>query len=330
MRIRPPTLSGVAIGAAVVLVLMASTATAAALITSANIKDGTVASADLKNNNIASKDIKDGTVATADLKNNNIASKDIKDGTVSSADLTNNGVASGDIQDGTVSSADIQDGTIAAADLGSAAYSGPHWGIVDRNVIGNGDSYLRSGPFEALSNPPPDGIGSLGIRTGSNQDAAAFGNDIDFQGVFVNDLVSVGFSVFTTIENNALAPNNMPSIKIEIVPNLDGGGPGFSTMVYSPDNVLPGLWTNIDADADPDPHWGLSGALADGECGINGPRCTFGELKDFLDDGAPDSVILTVYVGKGRDYAFSGAVDSLVIQNQKFDFEPFGVITKTP
>jgi hypothetical protein len=35
-------------------------------------------------------------------------------------------------------------------------------------------------------------------------------------------------------------------------------------------------------------------------------------------------------VTKGRDYAFSGAVDALRINNQVFDFEPFGVYTRTP
>jgi hypothetical protein len=63
---------------------------------------------------------------------------------------------------------------------------------------------------------------------------------------------------------------------------------------------------------------------------INGARCTFEQLLDYLDDGAPDATILTVQVGKGRDFAFSGAVDSLIINDQKFDFEPFGVITTTP
>ena len=308
MRVRPPTFSGVAIGAAVVLIVTATTATAAALITSADIKDNTVQSKDLKNNNIASADIKDATITSADIKNNVVVSGDIKDGTIAAADLSS-----------------------ATVDSLKTTYSGPKWGIVDRNVIGNGDSYLRSGPFEALGqDPPPDGIGSLGIRTGSPADAAAFGNEIDFQGDPVQGLVSVGFSVFTTGENNGVAANNMPAIKIEIIPNLDGGGPGFSTMVYQPDNSLPGVWTSIDAVADPGLHWGLTGGLANGECGINGARCTFEDLIDFLDDGAPDALILTVQVGKGRDFAFSGAVDSLVINNEKFDFEPFGVITTTP
>ena len=80
MRVRPPTLSGVALGAVVVLIVTAATATAAALITSADIKNNTVASVDLKNNNIVSADIKDGTISSADIKNNIVASADIKDG----------------------------------------------------------------------------------------------------------------------------------------------------------------------------------------------------------------------------------------------------------
>jgi hypothetical protein len=91
-----------------------------------------------------------------------------------------------------------------------------------------------------------------------------------------------------------------------------------------------GVWSHLDADADPDPRWGLTGATFAGtECDINGARCTYEQLLDCLDDGAPDAVILTVQVGKGRDFAFSGAVDSLIINDQKFDFEPFGVITTT-
>jgi hypothetical protein len=123
----------------------------------------------------------------------------------------------------------------------------------------------------------------------------------------------------------------MPAIRIEIDPKLDDPTANLSTMVYKPDNGRPGVWSHLDADADPDPRWGLTGATFAGtECDINGARCTFEQLLDYLDDGAPDATILTVQVGKGRDFAFSGAVDSLIINDQKFDFEPFGVITTTP
>jgi hypothetical protein len=322
MRIRPPTLSGVALGAVVVLIVTATAATAAKLITGADIKDGTVASADLKNNDVKSADIKDGAVASAEIKNEEVKSADINGGAVASAEIKNN----------SVTSADILDGTIATADLSSAAvnslkttYSGPQWSIVDRNVIGNGDSYLRSGPFT-----PPAGIGSLGIRTGSPDDAAAFGNQVDFFGMSVAELTNVVYSVYTTGENNSRAVNNMPAIKIEINPNLSTIESSFSTMVYQPPNTLGGVWTEIDADADDGLHWGLTGAAFAGTvCDINLARCTFDQLQGFLNDGDPPARIRTVQIGKGRDFAFSGAVDALIINDQMFDFEPFGVITTT-
>jgi hypothetical protein len=71
----------------VVLIVTATTATAAALITSADIKDGTIQSVDIKNNTIASADIKDGTVSSADIANGTITSGDIKDLTIALSDL---------------------------------------------------------------------------------------------------------------------------------------------------------------------------------------------------------------------------------------------------
>jgi hypothetical protein len=324
MRIRPPTLSGVAIGAVVVLIVTATAATAAKLITGADIKDGTIASADLKNEEVKSADINAAAVASAEIKNEEVKSADINGGAVASAELKNNSVASADILDGTIATADLSS---AAVNSLKTTYSGPQWSIVDRNVLGNGDSYLRSGPFT-----PPAGIGSLGIRTGSPDDSAAFGNQVDFFGDFVDELTSVGYSVFTTGENNGRAPNNMPQIKIEIDPNLQAPNPttSFSTMVYAPTNSFAGVWDAIDADADEGLHWGLTGtAFAGTECDINGPRCTFQQLQGYLDDGDPRARIQTVQIGKGRDFAFSGAVDALIINDQMFDFEPFGVITTT-
>jgi hypothetical protein len=68
----------------------------------------------------------------------------------------------------------------------------------------------------------------------------------------------------------------MPAIRIEIDPNLDDPTANLSTMVYKPDNGRPGVWSHLDADADPDPRWGLTGATFAGtECDINGARCTF-------------------------------------------------------
>ncbi len=51
------------------------------------------------------------------------------------------------------------------------------------------------------------------------------------------------------------------------------------------------------------------------------------EVQDYLNDG--DGVDATIYIaqiGRGRYFAFSGAVDDLVINNTKDNFEPFGVM----
>jgi hypothetical protein len=110
MRIKPPTLSGVALGAVVVLIVTATGATAAALITSADIKDGT----------IKSVDINDGEVKSADINGGAVASSELKDGEVKSADINGGAVASSELKDNSVASADILDGTLTLTDINNA------------------------------------------------------------------------------------------------------------------------------------------------------------------------------------------------------------------
>ena len=44
------------------------------------------------------------------------------------------------------------------------------------------------------------------------------------------------------------------------------------------------------------------------------------------ENGVPDAKVYSLAISKGRDYAFSGAVDDLVINDTMYDFEPTGVI----
>ncbi len=174
----------------------AGVTTAQNLITSADIKDGAVKTADLGKGAVNSPKIADGQVKTADLGKGAVKSPKIADGQVKSADLANGGVNSAKIANGGVANADlannavnsakIANGGVANADLANnavnsakvadntiscerrhslngddrrsatsapaaqtaltAIYSGPNWGVIDRNVISNGDSYLRAGP----------------------------------------------------------------------------------------------------------------------------------------------------------------------------------------
>ena len=68
---------------------------------------------------------------------------------------------------------------------------------------------------------------------------------------------------------------------------------------------------------------------ADDRCGLNGSRCTFAEVLAYLaaniDASQGDATLFTVQITKGRDFAFSGAVDALVLGDTTYDFEPLGV-----
>jgi hypothetical protein len=320
-------------------------------VNSAKIVDGQVGRSDLGNNAVNSAKIVDGQVPTADIGNNAVNSAKIADGTVGKGDLGSNAVNSAKIVDGQVLTADIgndavtsakiDDGSIATGDLSAGAisdlteFSGGNWGIVDRNVIGNGDSYLRSGPvggeipdIPAVS--PPLGVGSLGIRTGSPDDKAAFGNQIGFIGDLVSGLTAVSFDTFTTQENIAVAANNLPGIAIEIDAKLEAvpGAIDFSTMLFVPPNQIAPGWRHVDAVTEG--LWGLTGPAGPATgCDANGTLCSFADLMTALNDGGDPAVIFTVQITKGRDFAFSGAVDALRINDVVYDFEPNGVF-ETP
>jgi hypothetical protein len=317
-RMKIPTL----LLAVVALVIGMSTgAVAAKLITGADIKDGSVTSADIKN----------GTLVTKDLKKGGVSADRLKKASIGSQKLAAGAVHSGKIKDGTIEAKDLSE---AAKNSLKATYAGPNWSIVDRNVQGGGDSYLRAGPTAATATgieAPPLGIGSLGIRTAGPSDKAAFGDQVDFAGQPFSDVTDVGYSVFATGEDFTGGATNLPSISFEL--DFNPTGPlSFHTLFYQPSIGLTDVnrWTAKDAVADTDAHWGISG-VAGTTCDQNGSLCTFAQVQAFLATDAPDAQILTVQITKGSGQAaFSGAVDALRINNDVFDFEPSGVTTTTP
>jgi hypothetical protein len=219
-----------------------------------------------------------------------------------------------------------------------ATYVGADWSIIDRNVVAGGDSYLRSGPGQLL--PGSLGDGSLGIRTGSAEDKSAFGNATRYAGTRLADLNDLSYSVFTTKENarNFTSLANLPNLTIEINPNLSPNPSNYSSLVFSPSALSvaqsDSAWTHIDAMDEAAGIWGLTGSWnAFTECRHNTTdSCTFAEVVEYLDqDGANDVdavVGLSVAFSKGRDMAWSGAVDRLVINDLMYDFEPFGVTAR--
>lgn len=309
---------------------------AAALIDGSDIANNSIASRDLKNNNVKSKDIKD----------NNLTGADIKDGTVKQGDLDPslvlNGVPvpgdKGDKGDtGDTGAAGATGATGAAGPAGAPfTYVGAEWSLIDRNVIGNAYAELRPGPSSSnfgVTVKPPLGIGSLGIHTGSPSDKVAFGNQIDYAGDPLASITTVKYDVYTTGENRGLSVNNLAGVGFEIDPTgpaTSGPGGNYSTLVYVPVEAPANMWSTQDATtAD---QWFLTGNNP-GQAGVvsgcnqtpsaSNPNgyCTLAEVKAVF----PDATLHTVQITKGRDYAFTGAVDKLVISAQTFDFEPNGV-----
>lgn len=257
---------------------------------------------------------------------------------VTSHDIANHTIQAQDMATGSVNHRVIRDGAVRFQDLNTslqgrvaqggpqgpaghdATYVGPNWSIVDRNVIGNGDAYLRSGPSAAGDVQPPSGIGSLGIRTGSGSDKATFGDQVDFAGQSLSNISKVSYYVFATGEDLETAANNLPSVQFEINPQTTRT---FSTLVYVPQSATPNAWTKIDASTDQ--NWYFTGGLGT-DSGCNQTTyCTLAQAEAAV----PAATLLTVQINKGRDYAFSGAVDDLQIGNKVYDFEPFGVTKST-
>lgn len=104
---------------------------------SAQIKNGSVKTADLANNSVTSPKIKDGQVGTADLANNAVTSAKIKDGQVGGADLAKNSVTSTKIADGTITAGDIAAGVLPTDTTNSG------WAYVAANgtVLESGGKY---------------------------------------------------------------------------------------------------------------------------------------------------------------------------------------------
>lgn len=83
----PLTAAAAAALVAGLVVTSGGASVAAKLITSKNIKNGTITSLDVKNNALTGADVKNSSLTGADIKDGTTTGADIKDGTVTRADL---------------------------------------------------------------------------------------------------------------------------------------------------------------------------------------------------------------------------------------------------
>lgn len=285
-------------------------AVAGTLITSADIKDKTIQTGDLKKNVVKTQKVKNGTLRIADLdKKAQDALKKV--GPPGPAGPT--GPAGGPA--GPVGPQGPQG---PKGEPGDSSYTAVNWSLIDRNVIGDGDAYLRAGPSMGQIKPPM-GDGSLGLHTGNASSKVSFGNQVRWVGDELSTIDRVSYWVFTTGENIGAAPAgnvNLVNFQVEVNPHLNGRT--YTTLVYLPVQSAPG-WKEQDASTEA--RWYFTGGTGT-DTGCNEVTyCTLADAKA----AAPAATILTVQLNKGRDWAFTGAVDALRINDSIFDFGPTGV-----
>jgi hypothetical protein len=322
----------VALICATALITGGATATAQSLIDSGDVQDNSLRSADIRNRDIRGGDIARGTLSLSLLKETTV--QELIDRTRSGLSLGGPNTPGAQGEGGGQGPPGAQ-GNPGQAGANGAAAVGAHWGPVARNTTGTSSTDLRNGPFVRVSatevSAPPFGDGSLGINVAQGQ-KASFGNEVDFTGDPVSGLDEVGFRVFQTGENTGNNPNsrNLPNITFEVDPNLASNATNFSSLVWVPDGTgVLNRWSDF-LDATSTGEWYLTGAAGTATGCNQTTRCDFDEVKTSLADGGDAAVILTATVVKGTDSNWVGAVDGLQINDEVFDFELFGTVTRTP
>ncbi|WP_141576266.1 hypothetical protein [Actinomadura sp. WMMA1423] len=211
------------------------------------------------------------------------------------------------------------------------------WGVVYRNTTGSPSATLRYGPYgrptssPSAQQPPPYGLGSLGIIVGSGTDKIEFGNESDFAGIRLADINILRYWINAGMDD--LTGIAFPGITIEIDPKLN------PAVTYSSLNYVPTASTSPSAPTPVRYVWQRYDATTSGSAwfatGSTGTTigctpvspCSFADLKTKLPNA---EITLSLGISKGRDTPFYGAVDSLRFNNLVYDFELNGVLTKAP
>ena len=195
--------------ALVSLLVAGGSATAASLITSSDIKNGTIKSEDIKDGYVKSSDIKNGAIKNEDIKKTAITMDRFSKSTQNKINKAGTPGAAG---------ATGAQGPAGPQGLkGDKGDAGPtlslrNWGVQNRNTIGSPSAFLRSGPSTPAvgaipAQAPPFGTGSLNLLVWGGPTVPA---DEREGGVWqrgrlrrrsFQDLTAVGFRLYTTGEN---------------------------------------------------------------------------------------------------------------------------------
>jgi hypothetical protein len=313
-----------ALGVIALVVASAGSASARPLITGAQIKNGSLTGADIKNGSLSGADIRSGAIALSDIS---LSARASLRGARGPAGVPGKA------------------GPLAAGPPGpegppgppaNAGFSSEVWGVIDRNSYGSPVAQGRVGPLGRSSGaafaadvPTPFGTGSLSVLVdtdpggGGNQEKISYGNESNFAGLKLADVVKLKLWVYATGENEQPAAAVIsPGITLEVDPDTTTtAGSNFSSLVYVPPApTATSTWLQNDATVGS--HWFATGATGTASGCNQTTFCTLAELKTALPNAA---VTYSVAISKGRDSSFLGAVDGLQINGFTYDFEALGV-----
>ncbi|WP_289781759.1 cell wall-binding repeat-containing protein [Ornithinimicrobium faecis] len=204
----------------------------------------------------------------------------------------------------------------------------PEWQIIPRNTVGSPSLNFASGPV-GDSEAQHAGTGSLhiavdGPRDGGGSTSAekmAYAMPLNAEsplwGKKVSELGELSYWVYDGTEalDGAAA---LPGLSIEVARDGIANG-GYASFVFRPGSSVPEdgeqnlkTWEQYDAKKG---NWLSTG----------GTECRQGCTWDQLTTAYPNAAVwYSAGISKGRDTAFTGAVDLVTIDGVTYDFEPGG------
>lgn len=186
------------LGLVAIFIALGGTAHAINTVGSQDIIDGSVASIDLKNNDVRSADIRnetltnadvlDGTILGGDISNGTLGTNDYGDRSIVGLDIAGNTIEGGNIGSGEVDTTDIADSTIVGLDIAGNTVGG---GKITDGTITSTD--IDEAQVSGLDRCQPGVTNRYGpICTGSDGNARTWQAAINYCATFGLRMPSVG------------------------------------------------------------------------------------------------------------------------------------------
>ena len=308
---------GVALGIVAIVLATSGSAVAGSLITSSQIKDGTIQNKDIKKGTIAARPPHSGHAEGDQARRRRPARRARPAPPAPRAPPARPARRA----------LDGRPGTTVQASPGVAPTAG-NWGVINRNTdrLAGRVPALRpahAAARQGLAEPHRQGR----HREGRLRQRGRHGRRRPVRQRHAGRLQRL----HDGREQRARAPANMPSITFEVDPNVNGKASNYTSLVFMPANTAGQPVERLHRRA-PRPASGAArAARSPAPSATSTARAARSTSCRRTSTTATTTrpKILSVAVVKGKDNSWSGAVDGLRINDTVFDFEETGVFTTT-